>query len=140
MRRGTAWSFAALAVGAVLVLVAASCGGPNQLARAERGLAASFQAVNAARDGFSTWSKAEQDRIVEGATSLEDGKVKLAEHRKRREAVFRAFGAAYISIGLASSALLLYDAGRVGEAIVIQRLLEAAKAVEVALRAWEAVQ
>lgn len=121
--------------------VVAGCGGKSAaLTRAERGLAACFQAANAVQKGFTSWDKAQQERIVNEAESLEEGKEALQTHRKKRVVISGALIKAYTSIGLASTALLLYDVGRVGEATVISRLTEAAKAVEIALRAWESAR
>lgn len=127
----------ALVVGVALAIVAAGCGGSQKetLQRADRGLAIALQATSAARDGFTAWDKAHQDQIVRDAESLEAGKAALAHYWTQREPVLKAFVLAYSSIALASSALALYDAGRVGEMNVIQKLQEAAAAVEAVLRA-----
>lgn len=61
-----------------------------------------FTALNSLRDGFVAWDKEHQAQIVDKATSLEDGKAKLAAYREARVKVSNAFIAAYNSFSLAA--------------------------------------
>lgn len=61
-------------------------------------------ATNAARDAFVSYDAVAQDKIVEAATSLEDGKTKLKEYRAKRDKVLALFPVVYYSIIAASQA------------------------------------
>jgi len=63
----------------------------------------SVLAVNAARDGFSTWDRAHQQSIVDAATSREDGEAKLANYRDRRRPVVDGFEVAYRALAVAAT-------------------------------------
>jgi len=81
-----------------LALTAPACGGDSK----QKALKTSLSALNAARDGFIAWDKNHQDKIVAGATSLDDGKVKLDRYRKTREPVLQGFTVAYSALAAAA--------------------------------------
>ena len=96
-------------LGAVVFALTA-CPGPDAK---ERALRSSLTALNAARDGFVAWDKDHQQKIVEEATSLEDGKSKLAAYRAKREPVTQGFVVAYSAIAAAAldrSAAMIVEA------------------------------
>ena len=65
-------------------------------------LRTSFVGVSAARDGFVQWDESHQDAIVESATSIADGKEKLAVYRAERVQIIAAFETAYRAISFAA--------------------------------------
>lgn len=60
-----------------------------------------YSTVNTAAAAFTAWDRAHQADIEKKATSLEDGKTKLAAYRLRREPVMIAFTVAYSAIAAA---------------------------------------
>jgi hypothetical protein len=84
---------------ALVVLVAASCGGPDAKQKALR---TSLLALNAARDGFVAWDKTHQDKIVADAESYDQGKAALEVYRTKREPVVHGFSAAYSALAAAA--------------------------------------
>ncbi len=117
------------------VALAAACGprsdGPAT-DQARLGLQTALTATNAARDAFVAWDKDHQERIVAEATSLDDGKAKLAAYRMRRADVSASFVLAYSAIAGAATALALDDKHDVSQIVTLAR--EALTAV-VAVRA-----
>ncbi len=65
---------------------------------------AAFITVNATRDAYVQYDAAQQDKIVKEATSLDDGKTKLAEYRAKRVKLLALFPVAYASIRAAYAA------------------------------------
>jgi hypothetical protein len=106
----------------VLALAVAACGASAR----DQAIHATLVSVNAARDGFSEWDRRKQQSIVEAATSLDDGKAKLVDYRRKREPVVDGFVATYRAIAIAavvsddptSLATLLEVARRLSEALV----------------------
>ena len=83
----------------VFFAMLASCGGP---ALRQKAIDTGFTGLNALRDGFVTWDKEHQEQIVDKATSLDDGKAKLASYRVARAKVSEAFMTAYAALNLAA--------------------------------------
>jgi len=83
---------------ALALALSAACG-PN--AR-QTSLKTSLTALNAARDGFVQWDKTAQAKIVEDATSLDQGKAALKAYRDKREPIIEGFTIAYSALALAA--------------------------------------
>lgn len=66
-------------------------------------LSAALVTVDASREAFLAYDKSEQEEIVAKATSLEDGKAKIAAYRGKRTTVEKAFVVAYNAIAVAST-------------------------------------
>lgn len=94
------WLVTALLVGLVGIQVAilAGCGASTRT----KTLQATLVTANTARDTFLAWDSAHQQAIVASATSLDDGKAKLAEYRGKRAKVVEAFEVAYHAIAVAT--------------------------------------
>ena len=93
----------------VFVLLSA-CPGPDSKQKA---LQTSLTALNAARDGFLAWDKNHQQKIVDEATSMEQGKAALAAYRSKREPVVQGFVVAYSALAVAAlerSAAMILEA------------------------------
>lgn len=78
----------------------AACSGASQRRKT---IDATLAAVNRARDAFISVDDVAQTTITETATSLEQGKQRLADYYKRRTLVVEAFAAAYRAISLAAT-------------------------------------
>jgi hypothetical protein len=100
----------------LIVLAALTACGPRSdgpaIDQTRLGLQTALTATNAARDAFVAWDKDHQARIVEEATSLDDGKAKLAAYRMQRADVSATFVLAYSAIAGAATALALADTER----------------------------
>lgn len=59
--------------------------------------------VNAARDGFTTWDRSQQDQIVKDATSREEGVAKLTAYRAERADVVADFEIVYRALAVAAT-------------------------------------
>ncbi len=93
----------------VLLALAAACG-PNAKQQA---LKYSLTGLNAARDGFVVYDANHQQKIVDDATSLDQGKQALADYRAKREKVLQSFTVAYSALAVAAldpSAEMLVEA------------------------------
>jgi hypothetical protein len=95
VKRSTAYAPLILAV----FLALPACPGPDAKQKA---LQTSLTALNAARDGFVAWDKQHQEKIVENATSLEQGKAALATYRAKRAPVEQGFVVAYSALAAAA--------------------------------------
>jgi hypothetical protein len=95
VKRSTAYAPLILAV----FLALPACPGPDAKQKA---LQTSLTALNAARDGFVVWDKHHQEKIVENATSLEQGKAALAAYRAKRAPVEQGFVIAYSALAVAA--------------------------------------
>lgn len=90
-----------------MLLALAACGPrstqppPDQV---KLGLQTALAATNAAREVFLLYSRDQEKRIAETATSLEDGKKRLADFRAKADDVAAAFAIAYTSIAAAETA------------------------------------
>ena len=83
----------------LIVLVAlAACGASAR----EKVIHATLVSVNSAREGFTQFDRQKQQSIVEAATSLDDGRTRLADYRKKREPVVDAFTTVYRAIAIAA--------------------------------------
>ncbi len=65
---------------------------------------AALLATNAARDGFVQYDAGMQGKIVDEATSIDDGKAKLKEYREKRAKVLALFPVVYYAIAAAAQA------------------------------------
>lgn len=81
-----------------LVLVAALLGIGCTGANRESTIRAALVTVDASRSAYVAYDQHEQEQIVAHATSLDDGKTKLAAYRAKRERVVKAFVVAYQAI------------------------------------------
>ncbi|MGH7179222.1 MAG: hypothetical protein ACREJC_17730 [Tepidisphaeraceae bacterium] len=107
------------AVVVMMLAVFAACGPSAR----ERAIRATFITTNAARDGFNEYGKQRQDQIIEQATSLEDGKARLAAFRDRREKINKVFEDVYRAI---VAATLANDTGSLDAALkATERLKDA---------------
>lgn len=86
-----------------LIAFAALIAGCTKAARQDT-IKTTLIATNAARDALLQYDDAAQAKIVESATSLDDGKKKLAEYRERRAKVIALFPIVYYSIIAAAQA------------------------------------
>jgi hypothetical protein len=68
----------------------------------ESAIRATLVGVEASDKAFIAYDQAQQADIVAKATSLEDGKAKLAAYRVRQATVQKLFVAAYTAIGVAA--------------------------------------
>lgn len=100
----------------LIALALLACGASTR----EKALRGSFATLNAARDGFAKWDDQKQARIVNDATSLEQGKATLAEHRAERDKVIEGFELAYRTL---ASALLLEDDRSLATALEAARIV-----------------
>lgn len=79
----------------VLALVAACGPGAKQ-----RFLDTSLKSLNAAMSGVEAWDETEQKRIVDRATSFDEGQAQLTAHRERRQKIVKAATLAYSALAL----------------------------------------
>jgi hypothetical protein len=87
-----------LAAFALVVAVVLGCGA----AQKEHRLRATLLVIDAAREAFVRWDGERQALIVLHATSRDDGKHRLTNHRVARELIVAAFQAAYAAVALAA--------------------------------------
>jgi hypothetical protein len=93
----------------VILAMVAACGPDAK----QQALKYSLTGLNAARDGFVVWDANHQQKIVDDATSLEQGKQALADYRAKREKVLQSFTVAYSALAVAAldpSAEMLVEA------------------------------
>ena len=83
------------------VMMCAMCAGCTSAAR-DKALTATLANVNVARDTFTAYDRAHQEKIVEDAASLELGQETLREYRAKREPVLKAFLGAYQALAIAA--------------------------------------
>jgi hypothetical protein len=94
----------------VFLLALPACPGPDAKQKA---LQTSLTALNAAREGFVAWDKNHQQKIVDDATSLDQGKAALAAYRTKRAPVEQGFVVAYSALAVAAlekSAAMILEA------------------------------
>lgn len=129
------------AVGLVIfaLLFAAACGG-SFTDKAQKTLATSLEATNAARDSFLAWDKDHQQAIVEKASTREAGEAQLAAYRQTRRAVVKAFTVAYTAIAAAAATIPLVDAGEKSEGALTALLFTATDSVAGVQKAIETVR
>lgn len=96
MRRYVA-AEAAFTVWFIVFVALAGCG-PNARAK---GLKTTLASVDAARAAFVAWDDATQARIVDEASSLDEGRAKLAAHRAQRDKLTGYFELAYRTLAAA---------------------------------------
>ena len=122
-----------------LLLLVVACGGAQRekaVTTTRAGLSTALAATNAARDAFTTWSRAQEMAIVERATSREAGAAELAAHRARSQRVIGALVVAYTSIAAADASLTLAAVKPAELPLSIQL---ATKALEALMEARDAV-
>lgn len=85
---------------AATALASTACGASKR----EKTLNTTLAAVNVARETFNAFDDAHQDKIIERATSLEQGRADLAAYREKQTRVVGLFIAAYRAIGVAAVA------------------------------------
>lgn len=104
----------------LLSLVIALCGcGASQR---ESSIRAAISALDVSATALATYDKEHQDSIVAGATSLDDGKAKLAAYRAKREVVRKAFVVAGAAIGVAAT--LNDDRSFAGMQLALKQVLD----------------
>jgi hypothetical protein len=81
---------AALFILVSLAPVLAGCGPSGK----QKTIKASFITLKAAHTGFVEWDTGRQDKIVEAATSFEEGEAKLKRHREGSTKVYAAIAKA----------------------------------------------
>ena len=69
----------------------------------EKAVQTGLAALNAARDEFVKVDKDQQEKIVAAATSLEDGRARLAAYREQRAVVLMFFVTAYNALAEAAT-------------------------------------
>lgn len=76
---------------ASLAPVLTGCG-PSQK---QKTIKASFIALKAAHAGFVEWDTTRQDKIIEAATSLEEGQAQLKKYREGQTKIYAAIAKAF---------------------------------------------
>jgi hypothetical protein len=127
------------AIAALVLVVLAACGG-SFTDKANKTLATSLAATNAARDQFLAWDKAHQLELVDGATTKDEAEAKLAAYRMKRQPVLKAFTAAYVSIAAAAAMLPLVDKGIKREFDLIPLLSDAVSAALAVKEGYDALR
>lgn len=84
----------------LLFVVALAACGPSAK---QKTIATTLAATNAARDAFLLYDDTRQASIVDNATSLEEGKERLAAWREDRDEVVAAFETVYRAIAIAAT-------------------------------------
>jgi hypothetical protein len=87
---------------AILALLCALVGACTKSERTDT-LRASLIAVNAARDGFTSWDRQHQQGIVEAATSRDAVQAALEHYREQRTPVVSGFEMAYRALAVAAT-------------------------------------
>lgn len=105
-----------LALGALVILLAACCGPTAK----QRALNTALAGMNAAMDGFLAWDEAHQQAIVDGQGDPEEKEQRIADYRAKREKVVQAFVLAYSALAAAAADQ------------TVEKILEAANAAEAA--------
>lgn len=100
MRRRSPAAEAAFTVWFIVFVAFAGCG-PGSRTKALRTTLAS---IDAARAAFVTWDDKTQTRIVDEASSLDEGRAQLAAHRVKRDRLTSYFELAYRTIAAALAA------------------------------------
>jgi hypothetical protein len=125
---------------AVLLLLAAGCGGASFTDTTSKTLNTSLAATNAARDQFIAWDKAHQLEIVDGADTKEEAQAALAAYRAKRAPVLKAFTIAYTSIAAAAAMIPLVERGIEKDLNLIPLLVDVAHAAVAVKDAYEAIR
>jgi sialic acid synthase SpsE len=116
-----------IALSAALVLIALACGG-DFTKRANQTLSTALVATNAARDTFTAWDERHQLRLVEDAATREEAEAALKTYRDKRQAVVKAFAAAYAAIATAAATIPLVDKGERSETDLLVLIKDAVTA------------
>lgn len=128
-------------VAALVALVCAlsACSG-SFTDRAHRTLNTTLAATNAARDEFVAWDKAKQLELVDAAETKEAAEAALAEYRRKRAPVLRAFTIAYTSIAAAAAMVPLVDKGIKKESDLVPLLTDAVNAAVELKKAYDVIK
>lgn len=111
-------SSASFVAWAFVIAAALSC-----VSQREKALRAAFVTVNVARDGFVTFDRDRQHRIVQDAKTLEEGQAALAAYRTERDKVLAVFDDVYRAL---TAAVVAEDSPSLGAAQrVIKQLKQA---------------
>ncbi len=113
---------------ATLWVVLSACGGGSIIKQADKSLSVALSATNAARDNFVAYDKNHQLTIVDNATTREEGEAAQKAYRGERDAVLRAFTAAYSAIAAAAAIIPLIEKGDKKERDLRALLADALKA------------
>lgn len=128
-------------IAAILLLTCSGCGGAAKAAdRANRSIAATLEAVNAAHEGFVEWDKIHQDEVLAASGSQEEYDAKVAGYRLERGKVTQAFVAAYSTIAAAAGIVPLVGAGKATIADLLAALEGVADATVDVKRAIDLIQ
>jgi hypothetical protein len=92
-------------ISAAILVLATLCALAGACTKNERTdtLRASLIAVNAARDGFTTWDRQHQQALAESATTREAGEAALERYREQRKPVISGFEVAYRALAVAAT-------------------------------------
>lgn len=100
----------------IVALMLSACGASAR----EKTLKATYIGLNAASEGFVSYDKEHQARIVKAATSIEEGATKLAAYRVDQLRVYNLFAAAFQS--LAAAAIVNNDPKSLTSAVAAAKL------------------
>lgn len=125
---------------AIVVVLLVACGGGSFTDKANKTLATSLAATNAARDQFLAWDKAHQLELVDGSTTKDEAQAKLAAYRMKRQPMLKAFTMAYTAIGAAAAMLPLIDKGIKKEFDLIPLLSDAVSAALAVKEGYDALR
>lgn len=104
---------------ALVVLAIISCGASQR----ETTLKAAFVTVNTVRNGFATYDKIEQQKIVDAAKTADEGTAGLLAYRARREKILVIFDDVYRAL---TSAVVTEDAKSLAHATQLATALKQA--------------
>jgi len=93
----------------------------------ESAIRSAIAALDVSSTALVVYDKEHQESIVSGATSLDDGKAKLAAYRAKREVVRKAFVVAGAAIGVAAT--LNDDHSMAGMQLALKQVLDAVTAL-----------
>jgi len=104
----------------VLLGLATACGASQR----ERTVATALTATNAARDAFIKFDRVHQQKLVETASSVDDGRTRLDAYRRQRDPIVQGFATAYQLV--ATAAVLTDDPKAIPNMLQAVALLKAA--------------
>jgi hypothetical protein len=109
-------------VSCIVLAAVPACSSSNKRTNS---ISASLVAVNAARDGFTSWDRDHQVALVDKATTREESDKALASYHLQRIPVVASFEVAYRALAVAAVG---NDEGSLAAAIdAAQKLIEAVK-------------
>ena len=113
---------------ALVALLVIGCGGGSFVDKADKTLATSLAATNAARDEFLRWDALHQLELVDAATTEVEAEAALATYRKKRAPVVKAFAVAYSAIAAAAAIVPLVQEGTKPKRDLVELLSDAVTA------------